>query len=175
MARNRILIVVAALMLASLACGLANGLLGNTASSGTVTDLWPDVPRMDGLTRTNLQIPLGMNLGIQAYLKAASQNQMSVDYIAFVSNKNPAAVSAYYTADRMTAAGWNSKDAPGCVNDTNAASSGGALCIFGKKASDNSGVMLAVITAVDPNTKQTQVYFARIALKNVGTVTPGPS
>ncbi len=35
--------------------------------------------------------------------------------------------------------------------------------------------MLAVITAVDSSTKQTQVYFARIAVKNVGTVTPGPS
>ncbi len=113
MARNRILVVLAALMLASLACGLANGLIGNTASSGTVTDLWPDVPRMDGLTKTDLQIPLGVNLGIQAYLKAASENQASIDYIAFVSNKNPTAVSAYYTADRMAAAGWNSKKRAG--------------------------------------------------------------
>jgi hypothetical protein len=85
---------------------------------------------MDGPSKTDTQIPLAMNLAREAYLEAASQSQAGQDYVAFTSNKQPADVSAYHTADRMTAAGWNNQDAPGCVYDTSAVTSAGAFCIF---------------------------------------------
>jgi hypothetical protein len=168
-----LLCAMAMLMLSSLACGLANGLLAATGSSGTVADLWPDVPRMSGLTKTDLQMPLAMSLAVQAYFKAASQNQGTLNYIGFVSTGTPADVTAFYTTDRMNAAGWNGQGAPGCVNDTSNATPAGGLCIFARQNSDGTGAMLAVVTDTDTNTKRTQVFIARIDIKNLPTPTVG--
>jgi hypothetical protein len=169
------LCALAMLMLSSLGCGLANGLLAKTGGAGTVSDLWPDVPRMGGLTKTDLQLPLAANLLIQTYVKtAASQNQGTLNYIGFVATGTPADVTAFYTADRMQSAGWNGKSAPGCVNDTSTATPAGGLCIFTKENSAGVGALLAVVTDVDATTKQTQVFFARIDMKNLPTPTVGP-
>ncbi len=167
-----LLCALAMLMLSSLACGLANGLLANAGGAGTVSDLWPDVPRMGGLTKTTLQLPMAANLLIQAYFKAAAtQNQGALNYIGFVATGTPGDVTSFYTTERMQAAGWNGKSAPGCVNDTSTATPAGGLCIFTKESGSGVGAMLAVVTVVDATTKQTQVFFARIDVKNLPTPT----
>ena len=177
--RSGIYIVISVLVLSSLACSLS-GLIpavgGSTSSGGTVSDLWPDVPKMDGITIIQQDMPLEFKLMVQTFFAAASSNQGSINFIAYTTDKTPADVVAYYSTDRMKTAGWDSTDQTGCVADTSSStpSAQGGICLFGKTAKDNSGTLLAIVPSVDSTTKKTDIFFARIDLKNITTPTPTP-
>ena len=178
--RTGIFIVVSALVLSSLACslsGLIPGVGGSSSGAGTVTDLWPDVPKMDGITILQQDIPLEIRLVVQTFFAAASGNQGSINFIAYSTDKTPADVVAYYSTDRMKSAGWDSTDQTGCIADTSSStptSSQGGMCLFGKTAKDNTGTLLAIVPSVDSTTKKTDIFFARIELKDITTPTPTP-
>ena len=107
--RHGFFILVSLLALSSLACslsGLIPGVGGSNSSSGTVANLWPDVPKMDGITVIQQDMPLEFQLAVQAFFAAASGNQGSINFIAYTTDKTPADVVAYYSADRMKTAGW---------------------------------------------------------------------
>jgi hypothetical protein len=179
---NRKLIPVAVLLIAivTLACGLSSvtNLVGGNASS--VSSMWSDVPVMDGLSKTSLDLPLEAKLLIQGYISAASKGQGNIDFIAYTTGKSPTDVSDYYTVDRMTQAGWATSDQPGCTSyDMGTSTSGssstsnGALCFFAKDEGNNKGVLLAILAAPDSNKAgQTDVFFARIEVDNIQTSTP---
>ena len=61
---------------------------------------------MDGMTKANLQLPLAAQIGLNAAL------QGKFNFIAFTTKKLPADVQAFYTKDRMRAAGWPAKRHP---------------------------------------------------------------
>ena len=178
--RTGIFIVVSVLVLSSLACslsGLIPGVGGSSSGAGTVTDLWPDVPKMDGITILQQDIPLEIRLVVQTFFAAASGNQGSINFIAYSTDKTPADVVAYYSTDRMKSAGWDSTDQTGCISDTSSStptSSQGGMCLFGKTAKDNTGTLLAIVPSVDSTTKKTDIFFARIELKDITTPTPTP-
>ncbi len=143
-------------MLFTSACGIAKSLFGLSTSSGTVSELWSDVPRMDGLTKADLQMPVAARMALQAITRDR------FDFISFTTPATPAAVQEYYTQDRMEQAGWDSADARGCLGDTGDESVG-AICIFGKE-SGSKNELLAVVIAKDDASLQTQVFFARIVM-----------
>jgi hypothetical protein len=178
--RTGIFIVVSVLVLSSLACslsGLIPGVGGTSSGAGTVTDLWPDVPKMDGITILQQDIPLEIRLVVQTFFAAASGNQGSINFIAYSTDKTPADVVAYYSTDRMKSAGWDSTNQTGCISDTSSStptSSQGGMCLFGKTAKDNTGTLLAIVPSVDSTTKKTDIFFARIELKDITTPTPTP-
>lgn len=178
--RTGIFIVVSVLVLSSLACslsGLIPGVGGSSSGAGTVTDLWPDVPKMDGITILQQDIPLEIRLVVQTFFAAASGNQGSINFIAYSTDKTPADVVAYYSTDRMKSAGWDSTNQTGCIADTSSSTptnSQGGMCLFGKTAKDNTGTLLAIVPSVDSTTKKTDIFFARIELKDITTPTPTP-
>ena len=108
--RTGIFILVSLLALSSLACslsGLIPGVGGSSGSATTVTDLWPDVPKMDGITVIKADMPIEFQIAVQAFFAAASSNQGSINFIAYTTDKTPADVEAYYSAERMKSAGWD--------------------------------------------------------------------
>jgi len=157
------------LAVASLAsgCGLAKNLTGQNA--GTVSELWSDVPALDGATKANIDIPLPLQLIIQGFIQAANADKSNTtkldkfDFIAFQTDMTPQQVGEFYTLDKMKAAGWNAEDMPGCATgaDTSGAASAAGFCVFGKTGDGGKSTALMIIPFKDDNQKQTQVFFVR--------------
>ena len=165
---KKILVLLAAAMLFTMACGMINGVSGLVSgqNAGTVTDLWPDVPKMEGLTKANLDLPLPAKLAIQAFIKSSSKGDGSLDFISYTTKGTTQDVFDFYNLERMTGAGWNMKDQTGCAGDQTT-SSGGGFCFFGKDNSDNTGAILSIFTSEDTKTKETTVFFVRVDVKNI--------
>lgn len=170
----------ALVFLGLLGCGVTDTILNNAvggSKGNTVANLWQDVPALPGAQKLALEMPLTVQLAIQAFMKtSASSSDVSLDqfdWIAYSIAQTPAQVTAYYTLDRMKAAGWNLEDEPGCAGGTDTSGVGGGFCLFGKgKATptDKSDVLI-IFVAQDDKTKQTQVFYIRLA----GIVTKTPT
>jgi hypothetical protein len=76
----------------------------------------------------------------------------------------------------MKSAGWDSTDQTGCIADTSSTtpSAQGGICFFGKTNADNTGTLLAIVPTVDSTTNKTDIFFARIDVKEISTPTPTP-
>jgi hypothetical protein len=177
MKNNRIAIFmgIGLLVFSSLACslsGLIPGIGGSGDGAGTVADLWPDVPKMGGMTPIKQDMPLQVRLMVQTFFAAASENQGSLNFIAYSTDKTASDVVDLYSAERMKTAGWDLNDLPGCIADTSSTVSQGGVCLYGKQSKDNSTSLLAIVPSVDSSTKKTNIFFARIDVKEAKTPTP---
>ena len=135
------------------ACGMISSLLGGK-SSGTVSDLWTDVPRMDGMTKTDMEMPLAARLALQAVM------QGRMDFIAYTTDATPQAVLDFYTAERMSGQGWDTQEGTGCFGDAETAEEG-TVCIYTKTA-DGKNELLGIVAAKDAETNKTAIFFARV-------------
>jgi hypothetical protein len=172
--KTRFVLFLGSMMLFTLGCGMINSLLGLNQSSGTVSELWPDVPPLEGATKADLEVPLAFQLMIRALTRSG------VDYIAFTTPKTPDEVKAFYTAELMQANGWQAVDMEGsqtnqqsCVGDQSGQGNAGALCLFSKKEGDKD-TLLAIIVAQDEQSKLTNVFYARIAASELNITPPAP-
>lgn len=145
-------ILVAALVFTT-ACGMVTSLFSGK-SSGTVSDLWADVPRMDGMTKTDMEMPLAARLALQAML------QGRMDYIAYTTDATPQAVLDFYTKERMEEQGWASQEGTGCFGDAETAEAG-SVCIY-TKTTDGKNEVLGIVAAKDEETNKTAIFFARV-------------
>ena len=146
-----------------LSCRLAERLTGDP-KGGTVSSLWPDVPPLPGATKADLEIPLGARLAIRAMM------QGKINFIAFTTDQSAADVQAFYSTERMKAAGWTPSE-KGCIGDTEDKENHGAVCLF-KRQEGKKAEGLAIVLAHDEKTKKTDVFYARIDLTQP---TPSPS
>ncbi len=187
MKRILVAIFLVALALAASACGVVNTLTGgavnqltggNSGNMKTVAALWSDVPKMDGLTPSQMDMPLPIKLvmrtaiGNLGRLNQAGEDQTTgnIDWIVFTSGKSATDVQNFYTNARMTASGWEASDKSTCFSGGDAGvAQVGALCVFQKQQGDQQ-TQLAIIAAQDDQTKQTNVFFLR--LEETGTPTP---
>jgi hypothetical protein len=160
----------------ALSCRFAESLTGDP-KAGTVSSLWPDVPPLAGATKADLEIPLGARLAIRAFM------QGKINFIAFTTDQSATDVQAFYTNERMKAAGWTASD-KGCVGDTEDKNNHGAVCLY-KRGGRNTGIKngnnaetngadkeegLAIVVAYDEKTQKTQIFYVRIDLTQ-----PSPS
>ncbi len=145
-------LLVGALIFTS-ACGMVSSLLGGK-SSGTVNDLWSDVPRMDGMTKTDMEMPLAARLALQAVL------QGRMNFIAYTTDATPQAVLDFYSNERMTGQGWLSEGGTGCFGDAESAAKG-TICVF-NKTTDGKNEVLGIVAAKDEETSKTAIFFARV-------------
>ncbi|HSS18676.1 MAG TPA: hypothetical protein VLL54_01125 [Pyrinomonadaceae bacterium] len=145
-----------------LSCRLAEKLSGDP-KAGTVSSLWSDVPPLPGATKADLEIPLGARLMIRAMM------QGKVNFIAFTTDQTAADVRAFYSNDRMKAAGWMPSE-KGCIGDTESDKENhGIFCAYKRKdAKPEEGLIIMV--AQDEKTKQTELFYVRIELPE-----PSPS
>jgi hypothetical protein len=149
------LALLVGMLLFTSACNMVSSLLSGR-SSGTVGELWADVPPVPGASKADMEMPLAARLAIQAML------QGRMDFIAYTTDQTPTQVQAIYSQEAMAAQGWNVDDVPGCVGDTSAEDMGG-ICFFGKREGDRD-YGLAIVVAVDEDTRQTNIFYARIDL-----------
>ncbi len=154
--KNKLMVLglLAAALVFTSACGIVSALMGGGGGAGTVSELWSDVPRIDGLTKADLDLPIAARLMIQA------TTQGRINFISFTTDKDPQELVEYYTVDRMTQAGWNNTDVTGCMADTGV-NDVAALCLFGKGETVMQE-LLAIVAAINEQSGKTEVFFARI-------------
>ncbi|MCS7055294.1 MAG: hypothetical protein NZM18_03855 [Thermoflexales bacterium] len=166
-------VALALVMFVTAGCGLIESLTGG--GSAQTTTLWADVPRMEGMQQENMQLPLPVRLAVQALIQSSAASEgVRVDnfeIVSFTSAKTAEDVKAFYTNERMQAAGWNIPNQPGCsgMNDE-AASAGVAFCMFGKQNPTNKS-FLVIAAMRNENETATTVYFLRFD----GDLTATPS
>ncbi len=168
-------LMMGVVVLSLMGCGMLNSLFDNTSSSGNVAALWPDVPPLQDASKTNLEMPLAFRLMIQATFKGG------IDYIAYTTSQSPDQVRNFYSVERMKSNGWQPTDLQGsqggqqsCIGDQQGTNSSGELCLFDKK-DGNKDILLAIVVAEDVQTKQADVFYARVNASQLETPVPGKS
>jgi len=163
MQRTTPILALILVLAVGLSCRLAERLTGDP-KAGTVSSLWPDVPALEGATKADLELPLGARLALRAAM------QGKINFIAFTTDRSATAVQAFYSKERMKAAGWTPNE-KGCIGDTEDKDNHGAICFFQRK-DWNKEEGLAILVAQDTKTKQTEIFYARIDLTQP---TPSPT
>lgn len=152
------------LLAVAVSCRFVENLTGDR-KAGTVSSLWPDVPPLPNATKADLEIPLGARLVIRAFM------QGKINFIAFETDQSAADVQAFYSNERMKAAGWTPSD-KGCVGDTDQEKENhGAICLY-KRKDGKQEEGLAIVLAQDEKTKKTEIFYVRIELPQPS---PAPS
>jgi len=181
----KISMVLAILLLASLACGVAdtvtdavgdtisNTITGGETSFTAAAQLWADVPRMDGLDSSNLEIPIVAKLMMQTMMsQILGQGQASADWIVFSTSRTAAEIESFYTTDVMVAAGWKQSDASTCLNGSDRGiDQVGLFCVFAKEGGNNEIGLMIISLPDEENTGKNNVFFIRIQ-GQAGTSTP---
>ena len=152
----------------------------NTVTGGDsykpAAELWPDVPRMDGLTPSQMEdLPLPIKLLMRTVLANLGQNanelgDRSIDWISYDFSGAPADVGNFYTADKMSATGWEADSNSSCASGSaEGLAQSGVFCAF-KKTEDGKDKLLAIIATQEDSSKPTGVFFLRLE----GPVTTTP-
>ena len=165
--KTRYMVALSAiLVIAALGCGVLDTVVNQAVSggkpAGTVAELWTDVPKMDGMNKVNMDLPIAAQLAMKA------MTQGSFDFISYTTSKSSKDVVNFYTPERMKAAGWGSEDTGGCTASSDTSSAAGGICVF-SQASGGKNNALMIVIAQDDSTKQTQLFFIRVT--DVGTPT----
>ena len=154
-------------------CGFISSLVGGGGLTRT-GGLWADVPTMEGMKEERLDLPLPIRLAAQEIIRASGASEgVRVDnfeVIAFTSTKPPSDVQAFYTQERMKAAGWNAPDQLGCLSDASQQTAGGVFCVFSKQGATNESFLI-IVASREENKPQTDLFFLRFD----GALTATPS
>ena len=137
---------------------------GGGGSNSNVNNLWSDVPGLPQAEKANIKLPLPLRLVMQTLVKAsASDSDVDLekfDVVGYTTSMSPDEVTGYYTQERMTEAGWNLSDQPGCMGGVDAAGAGGGMCLYGKDDGKQQS-LLVILPAKDDDSDETQVFYIR--------------
>jgi len=162
-------IVLVIFVFAAISCNLAGKLIDTGTDMPKASELWDDVPRMDGLSPSDIEPPLAIKLIMRTVLnnlwrmnkEGEDKTPVSGDWIAFTHNGPPEDVRNFYTNDRMTSFGnWEPSKQSTCVDGKDKGVDG-VLCVF-QKVADKKQIGLAIIAGEDEKTKQTTVFYLRL-------------
>jgi hypothetical protein len=163
------LIATAALALCAVACGTLVDRIAGGQDMKKVSELWADVPKMDGMTSSDLEMPVATKLILRTIIgnlgrfnkEGESQTTGDIDWMAFTTAKPSTDVRAFYTNEKMTeSGGWDASKESTCIDGKEKGASG-VFCVFQKKV-DGRPVGLIVVAAEDEAARQTNVFFVRI-------------
>jgi hypothetical protein len=151
------------LVLTALSCSLPAQLLGDAANLAKTTELWGDVPRMDGLEASDMDLPLYAKVLVQTVMsKVLSGGTGSGDWIVFTTDKTPEDLTAFYTNDRMAENGWEASDTSTCVEGSaQGLTEAGVFCVF-QKREGNHYTGLMIIGGEDAQAEKTNIIFIRV-------------
>jgi hypothetical protein len=169
-------------MLAVLACGPLDSVMetvaGDDANFTNVSELWSDVPRMEGLTASEVDMPASVKfiartiIGNLGLLNPEGEDRTTgkVDWIVFETGKSGDDVKAFYTPERMTENGWAEAGQSPCLQGSDfGVADVGALCVFEKRQGE-AQTQLAIVVARDEQAQKNYVFFLR--LETVATPAP---
>jgi hypothetical protein len=131
-----------------------------------VAELWPDVPRMDGMDPSHqIDMPVGLKLVAQQVMNTMmkglndGKEAGNWDWTAFsLPGKTAADLQAFFTPERMEANGW--KQEGGCTQMPTGMSNQATFCAFQKQEGANATGLL-IIAANDEENKATSIFFIR--------------
>jgi len=187
--RNVISVIVSgAFLLSVMSCGLVDKFTTGGQQMTKVDELWSDVPRMDSLTHSDLELPLTIKILLRTALnnlwrlnkEGEDKTPVNGDWIVFTSSGSPTDVQGFYTNSRMTSFGnWEASKEKTCLDGKDKGTDG-VLCAF-EKIADKKDIMLAIIAVKDADSKKTNVFFLRLekdadanAVNSNKTNTPPP-
>jgi len=136
----------------------------HSMNSQSSVELWSDVPRMDDLKRSNMDIPVTIKLIAQPILnRVIGEGTHSGDWIIFTTKKTPDDIKNFYTNSRMTSSGgWDASDNSTCLTGSSQGiSQVGLFCVF-QKNSNNKQVGLMILTGPHDQTTAMNVFFLRV-------------
>lgn len=158
------------LMLAVMSCGLINRFTSaGVENLQRANDLWPDVPRMDGLEHSDLELPLTVKLIMRAALnnlwrlnkEGEDKTPVEGDWVVYSTRSLPADVESFYTNSRMTSFGnWDVSGKSTCIDGKDKGWQG-IVCGYQKK-DNGKDIMLLIVAGEDEKTKQTNVFYLRL-------------
>lgn len=166
---------------AVMSCSLVGKLIDDGTDMTRANELWSDVPRMDGLAPSEMELPPTMKFIMRTVLdnlwrlnkEGEDKTPVKGDWIVFMMNGAPPDVRNFYTNERMTSFGkWEAAKESTCFDGKDKGFDG-ALCVF-QKFSDRKEIELAIVAAQDPKTKQTNVFFLRLE-RETDRATSSPS
>lgn len=161
-------ILFGAVVLAVTSCRLINPLT-NDPNLKKAGDLWLDVPRMEGLTSSEAEMPVFVKLMMRTALNNLwrlnkgneDRTPSSGDWLAYTTTKSTDDVKSFYNNQRMTSFGsWDASRNSTCWNGSEHGFTG-VGCVF-KKEANNRGIGLLIIATPDEQKKQTNVFFVRV-------------
>ena len=167
-----LILIFAILAFVGLACNLGDRLdrfVGGDQKFERATELWSDVPRIDGLSASEMEMPLAIKVIMRTVLnnlwrlneKNEDKTPSTGDWIVLTSAKTPDDVKNFYTNDRMTSFGdWKPSKNSTCL-DGKENGIDGVLCVY-QKAASGKEIGLAIIAMKDDSTKQTNLFFIRV-------------
>jgi hypothetical protein len=171
MNKFRVAAIVGVFALASIACGAIDTITGSETDLQTVSQLWSDVPRMDGLTPSDIEMPAFIKLLMRTVMsQVLAGGTGGGDWIAFNTDHSPDDVGAFYTNERMAGEGWLSSDNSTCLSGGDQGiAEVGLFCAFVKEEGGRQ-IGLMIIASPVEETQQTSVVFIRV--ENQATATP---
>lgn len=164
MKRTMTYLLMAVLAAVTISCSAAlDKITGGETNLTTASDLWPDVPKMDGLAPSQMELPLYVKVLMRTALtQFTGEGKSSGDWIVFSTSKTPDDIKSYYTNERMTANGWEASDTSTCLNGSDQGiAQVGVFCVF-EKQQGNTQSGLMIVAAKDDQTKQTNLLFVRV-------------
>ena len=164
------IVLITVLILAVMSCGLVDRFTtGGVEKLQRAEALWPDVPQMDGLEHSDLELPMTGKLLIKWALdnmwrlnkEGEDTAPVSGDWVVFSSANQPADVQAYYTTERMTSFGnWEANKKMTCIDGKDKGWPG-ILCAYQKK-DGTKDVGLLIFAGKDEKSQKTNVFFLRL-------------
>ena len=162
MKRTLVAFFVAALV--ATACGVKNPLTGSDSGMKTVSSLWSDVPKMDGLSSSELEMPLTVKLLMRTALNqiGGRGGKDTGDWIVFQTTRTADDVTTFYSNDRMAANGWDKSDKSTCLKGSELGfPQAGTVCLFSKSAGGKD-IALMILPAQGEKAGQVNVFFLRV-------------
>lgn len=157
--------------LASLACSLTGLLPGGETGVRTSNELWSDVPKMDGLGASDMELPFVARIFMESMMSAVLSGDTGDGEVAvFSTSQSFADVQAFYTNERLAASGWAASEQDTCFSGSDQGVQGvGLFCVFYKEnASTQTG--LVILATPGEQAGQTSLFFIR--LENLATPSP---
>src|SRR6185369_9140791 len=154
---------LASISLSLVACGTLNQLKTDDGLKRT-SELWSDVPKMDGLSASKLEIPVYVKALMRAALNdiCGRGGKNSGDWIVFDSTRTADDIRNFYNSDRMAASGWDKTDKSPCVSGSEyGAPQLGMVCVFGKH-NGAKDVGLMIIPAQAAKAGAINLWFVRV-------------
>ena len=150
-------ILFSVLFFTVVSCGLMDRFTGGGPDMTRASELWSDVPRMDGLAHSDMELPLTIKLIMRTVLnnlwRLNKENEdktpVNGDWIVFTLNGGPTEVQNFYTNARMTSFGnWEATKESTCLDGKDKGIDG-VLCVF-EKVANKKDIMLAIIAVPVP-------------------------
>jgi len=169
MNRTTMVVVFCVFAFLVISCSLAGKLIDTGPEMTRTSELWSDVPRMDGLSPSEMELPPTIKLLMRTALnnlwrlnkEGEDKTPATGDWIVFTLNGPPTDVKNFYTNERMTSFGqWEASKQSTCLDGKDKGIDG-ILCVF-QKAANKKQIGLAIIAVQDDKTKQTGVFYLRI-------------